>query len=186
MADQTDDFENQTENTDEGEKESSGAAEATDKPEESSAEDEALRKMQSERDKETARANKLAKQLDVLQKQAASANDEKATEVPPQVQEWITAAQNNARDALYKSNEKLAEYDVDPSLIRGDTPAEMQATAKALGDFVDKMERDIRDSVLEEHGFTPAPKDAASIGRKDFRSMDKKEFDAIVDEALRG
>lgn len=192
MADQTDDFESTTdgtENTSDGaedKKETSGAAEGTDESQGKSEEEEALRKMQSERDKEVARANKLQKQLDALNQQDSSAKDTGESEVPPQVQEWITAAKKNTQDALYKSNEKLEEYDVDPALIRGDTPAEMQASAKALGEFVDRMERDIRDSVLEEHGFTPAPKDAASIGHKSFKSMDKKEFDAIVDEALKG
>lgn len=186
MADQTDDFEEQNDNPDEDSEDTSGAAEGTSGSEGGSGVDDALRKMQSERDKEVARANKLQKQLDALQKQATSASGEKDSGVPPQVQEWITAAQQNTRTALYKSNEKLAEYGVDPSLIRGDTPAEMQASAKLLGEFVDKMERDIRDAVLTEHGFTPAPKDASSMGRKNFRTMDSKEFEALVEEALRG
>jgi hypothetical protein len=191
VADEKDDFEEQTDRSDNtgdgdsGDEGTSGAAGGTDEQQGESDAAEALRKLQSERDKETARANKLQKQLDVLGKQDTSAND-KGTEVPPQVQQWITAAQQNAREALYKADQRLERFGVDPSLIRGDTPAEMQASAKTLGEMVAKMERDIRDSVLQEHGFTPAPKDAASIGHKNFRTMDSKEFDALVDSALRG
>jgi hypothetical protein len=192
VADQQDDFEGQDDGTGntsdgaDGGSQSTGAAEDGGTQQGNSDGDDALRRLQSERDKETARANKLAKQLETLQKQATSAKDENATEVPPQVQQWITAAQQNAREALYKADGRLERYGVDPSLIRGDTPAEMQASAKALGDAMDKMERDIRDSVLQEHGFTPAPRDASSMGTKNFRTMDSKEFEALVDEALRG
>jgi hypothetical protein len=192
MADQKDDFESQdegTENTDngaDGDEGTSGAAEGTGEQQGNSDGDETLRKMQSERDKETARANKLQKQLDALTKQDTSANDEKSTEVPPQVKEWITAAQKNAREALYRSDERFERFGVSPDLIKGDTPAEMQASAKSLSELVAKMETDIRDRVLEEHGFTPAPKDASSIGTKNFKTMDEKEFNALVDNALRG
>jgi len=191
VADQKDDFEEQSEDSENtgdgatGSKETTGAAEGTQESQGESGADETLRKLQSERDKEVARANKLQKQLDALNNQDTSAKD-KGTEVPDQVKEWITAAQQNAREALYKSDERLERFGVDPTLIRGETPAEMQASAKAIGELVDKMERDIRDSVLEEHGFTPAPRDASSMGTANFKTMDTKKFDALVEEALRG
>lgn len=191
MAD-TDDFENQDSGDDkgtedngaqDGDKKDSGAAESGKSSEDTQSGDD-LRKMQSERDKETARANKAQKEVDKMK--AASAKSAGSTEVPPQVQEWINAAQSRTREALYEANPKFKTFGIDPTLISGDTPAEMTASAKTLTEFVDTLETTVRDEVLKEHGFDPSPKASASIGRKDFNKMDTKEFDAIVEEALRG
>jgi len=188
----TDDFENQDSGDDKGTqdkgttddgKQDSGAAESSKSSEDTQSGDD-LRKMQSERDKETARANKAQKEVDKMK--AASAKSAGSTEVPPQVQEWIVAAQSRTRETLYESNPKFKAFGIDPTLISGDTPAEMTASAKSLSEFVETLEGTVRDSVLKEHGFDPAPKASAAMGRKDFNAMDTKEFDAIVEEALRG
>ena len=143
-----------------------------------------LSKMQSERDKETARANKLQKELDSAK--LATAKDVVGSEVPLQVQEWILAAKNRTRQVLFDSNPKFAAYAVSPALIIGDTPVEMEASAKSLAEFVDKLEGSVRDSVLRDHGFNPEPLASVRAAGKSFASMNSAEFNALVDEALRG
>jgi hypothetical protein len=143
-----------------------------------------LSKLQSERDKETARANKLQKELDSLK--AASAKDAGAQGVPPQVQEWIVAAQRRTRDVLYESNPKFKAYNVGPDLITGDTPAAMEASAKSLAEFVDTLEGNVRDQVLRDHGFDPEPRASTRGPDKSFKSMNSEEFNRLVDQALRG
>jgi hypothetical protein len=143
-----------------------------------------LSKMQSERDKEVARANKLQKELDALK--AASAKDAGASEVPPQVQEWIVAAKLRTRESLYDANPKFKAYGIDPTFITGDTPVAMQASAQSLTAFVDTLEGSVRDQVLRDHGFNPEPLASTRAAGKSFQSMSSEEFNRIVDEALRG
>lgn len=158
-------------------------AEGTDKPAETSG-SENLSKLQSERDKETARANKLQKELDSMK--AVSAKDAGAGGVPPQVQEWIMAAQRRTRDTLYESNPKFKAYNVSPDLITGDTPAAMEASAQSLTAFVDTLEGNVRDQVLRDHGFDPEPRSSTRGPDKGFKSMSSEEFNRLVEQALRG
>ena len=160
----------------------SGIAEPADKSPAKSGED--LSKMQSERDREVARANKLQKELDALK--AASAKDAGAQGVPPQVQEWILAAQRRTREVIYDSNPKFKAYGVSPDLITGDSPAAMEASAQSLAAFVDTLEGNVRDQVLRDHGLNPEPRASTRAAGKSFASMSSEEFNRLVDEALRG
>ena len=146
--------------------------------------DETIRKLQSERDKARADADKARKALEKVQ--AASAKDDGAAPIPPEVQEWITAAKSNSRDALYKASPRLDQYGVDPALITGDTPAEMRKSAESIDNFIAEMEGRIRNQVLEEHGFNPEPVTSPAEGRKSYKEMSKEEFEAEVEKALRG
>lgn len=192
MSDVDDNFENPDENTDasEGDSEDSqesqqGAADSDNSDESKGSNDEALRTLQSERDKERARANKLERELKKFQKDP-SAKGQEGPQAPPEVQEWITAAQENMRNALFAENPRFAEFGLDSSLITGDTPAEMRASAKSLSSFVEELHGKVRSQVLEEHGFDPEPRPADAPGRQDFNKMDKEKFDALVENALRG
>lgn len=143
-----------------------------------------LSKMQSERDREVARANKLQKELDSLK--AASAKDAGAQGVPPQVQEWILAAQRRTREVIYDSNPKFKAYGVSPDLITGDSPAAMEASAQSLAAFVDTLEGNVRDQVLRDHGLNPEPLASTRAAGKNFKTMDTAEFNRLVEDALRG
>jgi len=183
----TDDFENPDnedgtpEQGDEDSKdEEDGAADSKDKDEKSG---EALRKLQSERDKAVAERNKAQKELKNVK--GATAKSE-GTEVPTEVQEWIVAAKTNARKTLFESNPKFEQYGISPDLIGGETPEAMSAAAKSLTEFVDKLEGKVRDDVLEEHGINSVPRASTRANNKAYNEMDKKEFDAIVEQALRG
>jgi len=146
--------------------------------------EETIRRLQSERDKARADANKATAALEKVQR--ASAKGEAGTQVPPEVQEWIDAAKTNSKDALYKAHPRLESYGVSPDLITGDSPAEMRTSAESIDRFVTEMEGKIRNQVLEEHGFNPEPLTSPAEGRKSFSEMDEKEFNALVDNALRG
>ena len=146
--------------------------------------DETIRRLQSERDKARAEADKARKALEKVQ--SATAKDAGSSSVPPEVEAWLTAAKDNSRDALYKRNPKLEQYGVDPSLITGDTPAEMRKSAESIDKFVSDMEGKIRNQVLEEHGFNPEPLTSPAEGRKNYANMSKEDFDAEVEKALRG
>jgi hypothetical protein len=161
---------------------SDAAGESTEEGEDRSAE--TIRRLQSERDKARAGQSKAEKALAKVQ--AASAKDEGASSIPPEVQEWLAAAKDNSRDALYKASPKLEQYGVDPGLITGDTPAEMRKSAESIDKFVAEMEGTIRNQVLEEHGFNPEPITSPAEGRKSYNEMSKEDFDAEVAKALRG
>ncbi len=185
-----DDFENQDDESGSSEQGTEDEQKDTDDAESKSGSSEQsgsakdLSAMQSEKDKETARANKAVKELKAMKD--ATAKDADGSEVPPQVQEWIVAAQSSARDALFKANPKFEQHGISPDLITGNTPAEMKASAKTLGEFVTKLEGNVRDSVLEEHGLDPEPKGSSSGVGNDFKGMSTEEFDKLVTEALRG
>lgn len=163
------------------EEESSGAAGGDDKDEKAG--EETLRKLQSERDKAVAERNKATKALKEMKGVTAKGE---GTEVPAEVQEWIVAAKGRTRDALFSANPKFEAYGISPDLIGGESPDEMTASAKSLSEFVDTLEGKVRDNVLEEHGFDPEPRASTRAGNKAYNEMDKKEFDAIVAQALRG
>ena len=146
--------------------------------------EETIRRLQSERDKARADLDKARKTLEKVQ--PAPAKGETTSSVPPEVEAWLTAAKENSRDSLYKRNPKLDQYGVDPSLITGDTPAEMRKSAEAIDKFVSDMEGKIRNQVLEEHGFNPEPLTSPAEGRKNYANMSKEDFDAEVEKALRG
>lgn len=145
--------------------------------------DETIRKLQSERDKARADADKARKALEAVR--PATAKDESTPPIPPEVEAWLTAAKDNSRDALYRRNPKLEQYGVDPTLITGDTPAEMRKSAESIDKFVTDMEGKIRNQVLEEHGFNPEPLTSPAEGRKNYANMSKEDFDAEVEKALR-
>ena len=155
-----------------------GAADADESVE---SKDDSARKLQSERDKETARANKAEAELKKLKSSPA-----KGQEAPAEVQEWIVAARENMRRALFAENPRFQQYGIDTNLIVGDTPAEMRASAQSLTEFVNNLHGQVRNDVLKEHGFDPEPVAAQAEPRKNFNKMDSKEFDALVAEALRG
>lgn len=145
-----------------------------------------LKQMQSERDKAVALANKTQKELEQMKGKASASGKGRTASVPEEVQQWITAAKENTRKALFEQNEKFGQYGVDPSLIVGETPVEMRASAESLAKFVTEIESKVRGQVLVEHGFDPEPRSTTSTGRKDYATMDSKDFNALVEEALRG
>ena len=161
--------------------ETSDAAEET-KGTESGGNDDRVRTLQSRADKAEAEANKLRKQLESFQGQTASGSE---PAVPPQVAEWVTAAEERLRDQLYAEDPRLKEYGISADRITGDSPAAMRASAKELSKSVDTMESAIRNKVQVEHGIAPPPSAGPPDKKVNFDSMSSEEFNAYVEKALR-
>jgi hypothetical protein len=176
---------------DEDEDEESSEDESKDKDDAASKDDDSeksvekrISALQSKADKMEARANKAEK---ALKAKAGSARDgDKTTtgDVPVEVKEWLESARGGLRDDLYGSDERFKRFNLDSSLITGDTPAEMRASQKALIEFVDKMEGQIRDAVLVEHGFQPEPKTSQRSDPVNYKTMGAKEFAKVEAEIL--
>jgi hypothetical protein len=186
----TDDFlsseDNEDESVDDSEdeqKETDDAASADSGSEESTAK--RIRDLQSKADKAEARANKAEK---ALKAKTSSAKDEtpSGADVPPEVAEWLKSTQTSFREDLFAEDKRFKQFDLDPALITGETPSEMRESQKALIEFVDKMEGQIRDSVLVEHGFAPAPKASERQKPANYATMTSEEFAKHEQAALAG
>lgn len=190
MSEKTDEFgdvldESAEDSAGEGNEGAEGAASGTEGTE-SSTNDERIRALQSEADKAKAEAAKARKELESLKGNAAAQGTEASGAVPPQVEEWITAAEDRLREQLYAEDSRFKEYGLPATRITGKTPAEMRASAKDLASVVDKMEANIRNRVQQEHGIAPAPAATAPGKTTSFDKMSSEEFNAYVEKALRG
>ena len=142
-----------------------------------------IKDLQSKADKEQARANKLQSQLDALNAQKKSPTDDgkrSSGAVPPELRQWLDAAKDQARTRFYESEPRFKEYGIDPGLIQGDTPEEMQASVTRLRKQVAKIETQIRQKVLTEHGYVEEPKGGTPTPKRDWASMSSEDFDKEV------
>lgn len=184
--DDDDDESNESESSQEDEsKEESGAA---DKAKDSKSDtSEALRKLQSERDKAVSELNKLLKRTKAAKEPATSGVSFDPETLPPEIAEWLSASKDNVRQQLYESDPRLKTYGVSPDLIVGETPADMRKSAKELQSAISALEGKIRNAVLIEHGFDPEPQsDERTTQAKSFRTMPRDEFLREVEKALDG
>lgn len=145
-----------------------------------------VRELQSIADKATARANALQKQIDASKGKKSSTDAGTGSgAVPPEIQQWLDVAQETARSRLYESDPRLKEYGIDPALINGNTPAEMQAAFKTLKQVVNRVESKARSKVLQEHGFAEPPKSSSVAPKRNYETMSDEDFQAIVRNAGR-
>lgn len=145
-----------------------------------------LRDLQSQKDKETARANKAEALLKKIQEGGKSGDGKPTGSVDPEVQKWLSVAKESARTRLYESDPRFKEYGLPPSLISGDSPEDMETSFTQLKRLVGKVESRVRDSVLKEHGFAEAPQSSSKTPKRDFANMSKEEFDKVVRAAMSG
>lgn len=150
-----------------------------------SKDDKRVRDLQSKADKATAEANKLRKELEALKAKPKDAGKE-AGDVPPELRQWLNAAQDRVRDQLYGADPRFKEYGIDPALITGGTPEEMKATAAQLKKFVDRVETKVRNKALRDAGFDPEPVASTPQTRRNYAEMDPKDFEEVVRRALSG
>jgi hypothetical protein len=188
MAEETDEFgdilDDASENEEQSDKGTSSAGEDTKSGESKDDNNDRVRTLQSKADKAEAEANKLRKQLESLSGKESASSSEPA--VPPQVAEWLSAAEDRLRDQLYREDPRFEEYDISADRISGKSPAEMRASAKNLAETIDKMEQAIRTKVQVEHGIAPPPSSGPPEKRTSFDKMSSEEFNTYVEKALRG
>lgn len=181
----TDDNEDEEESSEEESKGTDDAASGSDDSEESK-EAKRIRDLQSKADKAEARANKAEKALAKAKSSSAKGSETTGGAVPPEVAEWLKSTQQTFRDDLFAEDKRFKQFDLDPALITGETPSEMRESQKALIEFVDKMEGQIRDSVLVEHGFKPEPKASERQTPTNYATMTSEEFAKHEAAALAG
>ena len=187
----TDDFLDSEDNEDESndsedEQQDTGDAASGGSGSEESPEAKRIRELQSKADKAEARANKAEKALAKAQSSSAKVNGTTGGDVPPEVAEWLKSTQTKFREDLFKEDSRFAQFKLDPALITGETPSEMRESQKALSDFVDKMEGQIRDAVLIEHGFKPEPRASQRQAPVNYQTMTSEEFAKVEAAALAG
>jgi hypothetical protein len=150
--------------------------------------DKRISDLQSAKDKETARANKLQKQLDAIL--AASKGDDAETGKPPAA----SAPSGSGTDAVvldmarmfaYQQNPKLAEYGISAADLNGSTPSEIAQSAAELVARFEKIETQVRNKVLADQGLAPEIDGVAPAQKpRDFSKMSKEDFQKVMDAAL--
>lgn len=150
--------------------------------------DKRIRDLQSQKDKETARANKAEKQLKAML-EAAKDPDAGVVNPPPAGGggDVDGAVLEMARMFAYQQYPKLAEYDISPTDLDGSSPSEIARSAAALVARFEKIETKARNKVLAENGM--APEIEAGVPptpQRDFSKMSKEDFNRLVDENMRG
>jgi hypothetical protein len=146
--------------------------------------DKRVRDLQSEKDKETARANKAEKEVLRLKKALVEpdAESENESSDSPPADAYVL---DMARMFAYQQTPKLAEYDIPASALTGNTPMEIAASATELVTRFEKIETRVRNKVLAENGQAPeldggGPPPPA----RDFSAMSKEDFNKLVDETM--
>lgn len=145
--------------------------------------DKRISDLQSAKDKETARANKLQKQLDAIA--AASKGDDVEAPKAPPAGGTDSAILDMARMFALSANPKLAEYGLTAEDLSGDTPSAIAASAAGLVARYEKLETQIRNKVLAENGMAPEIESGAPPAQpRDFSKMSKEDFQKVMDAAL--
>lgn len=181
-----DDDSSDSESEDKDTKPTSDAADASAKDSEDVKDDKRIRDLQSKADKAEARANKLQKELDEAVSKAAKVSDADEQEVPPQVRDWLLAAQERAQKGLYEQDQRFKDYQVPEAFITGDSPSKMKENAEALSNLVTQIEGQVRNKVLVEHGFAPEPATSERQDPKNYGNMSSEDFNKEFDKALGG
>lgn len=138
--------------------------------------DKRIRDLMSKWQKAEARAKALEAKVSKPKGAPEAAADQGAGNGNPEAQQWIELMREQARETVYGSDPRFAEYGLDRGLIAGTTPAEMQASAKRLKELVDRLETNMRSSLLQSHGLSPEVKSGAPRKGKSFDSMSEDEF----------
>lgn len=154
-----------------------GAQDGADKAKKRTREDDLMSKWQSEQ----AKNERLQKELVRLQ-------GTKSTQgaVPPEVQQWMDAAKDAARERFYETDPRLAEYGIPASAITGNTPDEMRASVKGYRDLIDSVETKARNKVLAEHGIVAESVGSSRFDDQDLVGMSDKDFDKLVNQVTGG
>lgn len=149
--------------------------------------DQRIRDLTSKWQKEEARANRAEAQLRARGGADSAGDGDKAGAVSdPEVEAFKAFMRDAAREQLFKSEPRLAQFGIKPESITGATPEEMRASLGAQVKLLDSLESQIRNQVLSEHGIAPAIADGGR-GEKlpDFTSMSSEEFEKYVQRLSR-
>ena len=184
MPDFKDSYGDDDEELDDGDSATGG--ESTEPKEPSKPSDKRISDLQSAKDKETARANKLQKQLDDIAA-AAKGNGAEDSKPPSGGESFIDNGMLDvARMFAYQQNPKLSEYGIGMSDLAGSTPGEITANATALVAQFQKVETQIRNKVLADNNLSPELSDAPPPQKRDYSKMKSEDFNKLVEDAMAG
>lgn len=132
--------------------------------------------LMSDKDKETARANKAEKALEALRNGAegSGSND-------PATKALMAELREASLDSVYAEYPDLREYDIDRSLIDGTTRAEMRQSATALVALIKKVSTKSANKALAEAGVKPEPAGSTRRNAKSVTDMSDDEFLKMLD-----
>lgn len=148
--------------------------------------DKRISDLQSAKDKETARANKLQKQLDAI---AAATKEDGAEDGKPAApvagDPTLSAMLDMARMFAFQQYPKLAEYGLTEADLSGNTPSEIAQGAAGLVARYEKIETQVRNKVLADNGMAPEIEAGDTAPKpQDFSSMSSEDFKKVLDAAL--
>lgn len=139
--------------------------------------DKRIRDLQSQLDKEKARANQLEKLAgkgkDADQGDGTRSNDPETAALRQELREA-------SLDAVYGEFKELRDFGIDRSLIEGATRAEMREAATALVGLIKSVETKARNKALSEHGIKAEPAGTTRTPPKDFAAMSDEEFEKVM------
>jgi hypothetical protein len=140
--------------------------------------------LMSKAQKAEARAAKAEAALKAAQSGEAPKDKDVADAKPAEGgDEFVQFARENARNTLFGSDPRLADYGLTAESIGGETVAEMRASLAAQRKLIDGIESAARNKILREHGLDPeVSTGAASEGAKDFAAMSNEEFKKFLAE----
>lgn len=187
MTDSQDDLD--FDNEDDG---SGGDADAPQTPPASNS-DSRVNELMSKWQSEQSRANKAEAELAALRAKAEGSGKgdgapakPKEPEAPAADNGFLDLVRDNARDVLYRSEPRLAQYGIEATSITGNTADEMKASFQKQIELVNQIETNVRNATLAEHGLVPEVGGGGGGKPVDYGSMDKDEFEKVVQRALNG
>lgn len=149
--------------------------------------DKRISDLQSAKDKETARANKLQKQLEKLQARGADTDDGGAEgSKDPEDSALRQELREASLDAVFGEFEQLRSYGIDRALIEGATRAEMRESATALVALIKSVETKARNAVMKEHGIKAEPTGTSRTPPKSYGDMSADEIEKEIERAKSG
>jgi len=151
-----------------------------------------IRGLQSEKDKETARANKAEKALKAAlaalgQGEAPEGDGEPSDGKPdPERAALMAEIREAGLDAVYAENPLLKTYGIERELVQGANRAEMRESAAALVALIKSIETKAKNVALAEHGITPEPGPTTRKPPKSYDAMTPEEFEREIARAKGG
>lgn len=129
------------------------------------------------------KAEERNKKLEAQLKAAATPDGTPDPSSDPKV--WVQYMREQARDQIYASDPRFAQYGIEPSAIEGETPDSMRASATRWGTIMDKIESDASSKSLKKAGLTAAAQGGAATKGPVIPESDE-DFEALVQKAKDG
>jgi hypothetical protein len=120
---------------------------------------------------------KAESRADKLEERLKSLETGSSNEVDPKV--WADFQRTQTREQIYTSEPRFKAYGMDPSVVEGDTPTEMQASLVRMTAIMDRIETDASNAALVNAGITPELKGKAAPREPDIPES-LEDFEALV------